>query len=173
MHTQQVGEAHADGLHALQAEFYTEHLMIQGEIVSVDLRISDHLNSSADTIHIRPIYAERHDGSRIHVNVAHASITKAHLLFILPMLEPDPTPRADNPAWAFTMTRPVWAALGRYQVNGKVHTEAGRAARQVLRAFEQKQFFPITDGVVSMPDGSERGYPTVIVNRSHLEILAI
>lgn len=173
MYAPQVGDKHAEGLHALRAEFYTEHLVMQAEIVSADARLSDHLNSSIDTIHVRPLHTERFDGTRIHINVTHASIAKAHLLFIFPLTEPETGSRTDNSAWMFTLTRPVWGAVGRYQISGKIHTEVGRDPRQLLRSFDEKQFFPITDGAVLMPDDSVRYHPTVLVNRAHMEILAI
>jgi hypothetical protein len=175
MYTHNIGQAQVgDGVYVIQAEFYTEHLVIRGEITCPDMRLSDHLNSSAPHIEIRPHHVERIiTGHHIDLPGAHAHITKAHLLFTLPISEPERPPRADNVAWTWTMTRRAWANLGRYALNGKIHAEAGRDPRLILRALEHRQFIPFTESMLTLPDGSDRSAGTVIINRNNLEMLAL
>jgi hypothetical protein len=175
MHTQDMGHLQVgDGVYTIEAEFYTEHLIVRGEITSPDLRLSDHLNSSAPSIEIRPQHVERiMTGAHIDLPGAHAHVTKAHLLFTLPVSEPERPPRADNVAWTWTMTRRAWAGLGRYMMVGKIHAEAGRDPRLILRSLEHRQFLPFTECTVTMPDGSVISAGTIIINRHNLEMLAL
>jgi hypothetical protein len=62
--------------------------------------------------------------------------------------------------------------VGPYRVIGNLHTEAGRDPHIALRAFD-KQFLPLTDVIVSYPDGATREYPAIIVNREHVDFLAL
>jgi hypothetical protein len=56
---------------------------------------------------------------------------------------------------------------------GKIHAEAGRDPRLILRTLEHRQFLPFTECTATMPDGSVRNAGTVIVNRHNLEMLAL
>jgi hypothetical protein len=175
MFTQDTGHPRVgEGIYTIEAEFFTEHFVVRGEITCPDMRLSDHLNSSAPSIEIRPQYVERiMTGSHIDLPGAHAHLTKAHLLFTLPISEPERPPRADNVAWTWTMNRRAWAGLGRYTLVGRIHAEAGRDPRLILRSLEHRQFLPFTESTLTMPDGSARSAGTVIINRHNLEMLAL
>ena len=71
------------------------------------------------------------------------------------------------------VTRRCWGAVGRYSLVAKVQSEAGRDPRVVLRSLEEKQFLPLNEVAITFPDNVVRDYPAVIVNRFHLELLAI
>lgn len=163
-----------DGLHVVEAEFYTENLVIRGEMTIPETRLSDHLNSNASSVDIRPFHVEQLP-SRRHIDLpgAFGHLTKAHLLFVLPLSEPQGPPRAMNEAWEWKMTRRCWGAVGRYSLVAKVQSEAGRDPRVILRSLEEKQFLPLNEVAITFPDNVVRDYPTVIVNRYHLELLAI
>jgi hypothetical protein len=175
LQTQNAGQDFSqEGLYRIEAEFTTQHFVIRGEITSPDMRLSDNLNGSAGTVEIRPTYAQRTpSGAHIDLPDAHAHVTKAHLLFCVPISEPDRPPKADNVAWTWTMTRRAWAGLGRYTLAGKVHADSIRDPRLILRALDHRQFFPFTEATLTSPDGTVRTYDTVIVCRMSLEVLAL
>ena len=79
---------------------------------------------------------------------------------------------ASNPAWKPTTGQRCWAGIGPYRVIGIIHTDAGRDPSISLRLLD-KQFVPLTDTSVVFPDGSTHAYPTVIINRYHLDVLAL
>jgi hypothetical protein len=56
---------------------------------------------------------------------------------------------------------------------GKIHAEVGRDPRLILRSLEEKQFLPFTEVTITNPDRTTRECHTVIVNRSHFEMLAL
>lgn len=167
---QQVGEE----VFTIEAEFVTEHLKIWGELRSPEGRLSDHLNSSSTSIEIQPFSVERvFSGEQIELAGSHAHITKDHLLFIVPITEPDDRPNGNNGAWTRLMAKRCWAAFGRYSLSGIVHVEAGWDPRLMLRSLSQKQFIPFTEVTIGNPDGTSREHRTAIVNRACLELLAL
>src|SRR5579859_9279 len=91
LYAREISQADVEqGLYTLEAEFVTEHLVIRGELSSPEGRLSDHLNSSTQSVEIRPTTVQRiFTGDRIDLAGAHAHVTKAHLLFIVPIAEPE------------------------------------------------------------------------------------
>ncbi len=163
-----------EGLYTVEGEFVTEHLCVRGELKGPNTRLSDHLNSSTSSVLVRPSGVVRlTTGATIDLAGSHAAISKAHLLFVVPLSEPARPRREENSAWKRTSAKRAWAGLGRYSLSGKVHTEVWRDHRLVLRDLEQKQFLPFTDVTVTYPDCSAREFETVIVNRAHIELLAL
>ncbi len=175
MYAKEISQQYVDeGLNTLTADFITEHLAIRGEISTPEGRLSDHLNGSATSIDIRPSSVQRvfADGE-IDLAGAHAHITKAHLLFVVPLTERGAQVNRDEARWQWTMTKRCWAAFGRYGLVGKIHAEVGRDPRLILRSLEEKQFLPFTEVTITYPDGTTRDCDAVIVNRSHFEMLAL
>lgn len=163
-----------EGLFVIEAEFFTEQFVIRGEIISPELRLSDHLNSSTMTLELRPSSVQRSaNGLRVNMAGRSAFLSKAHLLFVLPMVEPGAGSGAENLDWMSTVTQTCLAGLGRYSLLGKLHMEAGRNPRLFLRSLEQRQFLPFTDVRLTLPDGSVRDYPAAVVNRLQMELLAL
>jgi hypothetical protein len=70
------------------------------------------------------------------------------------------------------VTRDCRLGVGPYEITGKVHTEPGRDVRVSLRVLD-RQFLPVTQATLRFPDGVERGYPVVLVNRNHVDVLAL
>ena len=171
---QSVEEAYLDeGLCTIEAEFFTEHLVVRGEVTSPEVRLSDHLNSSTSTFEVDPSRIHRTlGGSRADFKGSSAYINKSHLLFVLPIDETVAV-RPAHDSWSQTITQRCWAALGRYALVGKVHMEATRNPRFFLRSLERRQFLPFTDVRLTFPDGTTRDYPAVIVNRFQMELLAL
>ncbi|GAC1398612.1 MAG: hypothetical protein NVSMB52_12130 [Chloroflexota bacterium] len=162
-----------DGLSTIEAVFFTEHFVIRGAITTPETRLSDHLNSSTTTIEIQPSSMQHiSTGQGVDSPLGYAYITKAHLLFIAPLQEPSP-PTAPNISWARTCIHSCWAGIGRYSLTGKVHTEAERSTRLALRAQDQRQFLAFTGVALVKPDRGVSHYPTIIVNRHHLEVLVL
>jgi len=161
------------GLFTSEALFFTEHFVIRGQVVSPERRLSDYLNSSLTSVEIRPRSVQRIlSGGGVDLGNSHAHLTKAHLLFIMPIDEPEP-PSSDPSSLRPTTQRRCWAAFGRYTLKGKMHAEHNRESRLILRSLERNQFIPFTDVSVTYPDGQTHEYATVIVNRAHLEVLAL
>jgi hypothetical protein len=174
MQAQNLDLGPTEGVHTIEGEFVTENLMICGELSGPDTRLSDHLNSSTANIVIRPSGGARLSPSgSVDLVGSHAAINKAHLLFVVPLREPERPSGHDNAAWKATQPRRAWIGLGRYTVTGKVHTEAWRGAHLVLRDLEQKQFVPLTDVTVTHPDGTTRDLRALIVNRARVELFAL
>ena len=164
----------AEGLYAIEAAFYTDHLVIRGEIISPDMRLSDHLNSSVPSVEVRPLSMHRIDsGSRVDFPSSHAHIYKAHLLFILPVSEPARPDRHNNAAWTRTTVKRCWAGVGRYTVHGQIHVEMGRDQRHILRSLDHRQFIPVTSATMVLPDGQVQDCNAIIVNRNALEMVAL
>src|SRR5437588_10866204 len=120
-----VNPAHGEA-RGIEGEFYSEHFVIRGEVSSPETRLSDHLNGSTATFELTPTLVQRSvSGLRVNVAGSHAYIAKSHLLFVIPLLEPDRS-STENSAWARTITHTCWAGFGRYSLVGKIHMEAGR-----------------------------------------------
>lgn len=164
----------SEGLYTSEAVFFTEHFVIRGQVVSPERRLSDYLNSSLVSAEIRPKSVQRIlTGGGVDLTRSHAHITKAHLLFIIPVAEPDPVPGDAKGSLPVTTVRRCWAALGQYTLTGRIQAEPNRDSRLILRSLERNQFIPFTDVLVTYPDGQTHEYSTIIVNRAHLEVLAL
>jgi hypothetical protein len=163
-----------DGIHTLEAEFYTEHFVIRGRVVTPERRLSDYLNSTLANAEVRLAHIERAGtGGHIPFGDAHAQITKLRVLFVIPMAEPRLADKGDNVAWRWTMKYRCWTAVGRYSVQGYVHADTARDPIQIMRSLEHQQFMPMTDVAIVLPDGSTRDYPAVLVHRQHVDLVAL
>ncbi|MGH2443162.1 MAG: hypothetical protein ACRDFX_08370 [Chloroflexota bacterium] len=163
-----------EGLHTIEAEFFSTEYVMRGEIISPEARLSDHLNSSTETLELRPLRVQRtSNGQQINISGTNAYITKSHVLFVLPLREPRSPQNAENDPRTATMSHTCWIGLGRYSLLGKVHMDAGRNPRLFLRSFEQRQFLPVTDARLTLPDGTVRAFPAIVVNRMSIEVLAL
>ena len=78
------------GVFAFTTEFYTEHFLVHARLSSPERRLSDHLNGSVASVDIRPISAlQLGTGVAAELGRTHAQITKARILFVVPIAEPD------------------------------------------------------------------------------------
>lgn len=160
-------------VYSFMAEFLTDQRAIRAELTSPEIRLSDHLNSSTTSVDIRPS-SVTHGALGPHIDLPGTSalLTKALVRLVIPIAEPERPRGAGNAAWKPTVQRNCWMGIGAYRVDGTIHTEAGRDPHRVLRLLD-KQFLPVTRATVSYPDGTSHEYDTVIVNRFHLDMLAI
>ena len=94
------------------------------------------------------------------------------MLFVVPLQEPERPAHAANAAWKPTMPRRCWAGLGPYTLSGTIHIQQGHDPAAHVRLFD-KQFLPLTQARIKFPDGTVSTYGTVIVNRFHLDVVAI
>lgn len=159
------------GLYTLAAEFFTEYRVIRAELTSPEMRLSDLLNSSTEGVNVRPSVVREGTGP---VDLAGASgqLTKVRLLFVVPTREPTRLRIVENTSWKPTVKRPFWAGIGPYTLAGSMHAESDYDPSVAIRLLD-KQFLPLTEVTVQFPDGRTASYPTVIVNRSHLDLLAM
>lgn len=163
----------ADDLCTIEADFFTEHFVLRGTVTTPENRLSDHLNGSTTTIEIQPSRIHHvSTGEVVNTSLGYAYVTKAHLLFIVPIKEPDRTGTYGS-AWTRTDQYTCWAGLGRYSLAGRIYMEADRSPRLAMRSLEQRQFLPISSVRLSLPDGSSQEYDTILVNRFHLELLIL
>ena len=161
------------GIYAFTSEFYTEHFVVQAKLSSPERRLSDHLNGALATVDVRPISAMQvGTGEAADLARSHAQITKARVLFVIPIAEPDRPAGQNNAAWKATSKYGAWAGVGPYSISATIHTDAGRDPQIALRLLD-KQFLPFTGVSILFPNGETRKYPTIIVNRQHLDLLAL
>jgi hypothetical protein len=161
------------GLYAMEAEFFSEYLVVNACLSSPDMRLSDHLNGSAAAVEIRPGSVEHgRTGAQIGLEDTFGSLAKARVLFVIPIREPVRPPTSKNVAWKRTIPRWCWGSVGPYRFVGKFHTEADQDPRLHLRTLTQ-QFVPLTDVTLTFPDGSTRFCRVILFNRSQLDLLAI
>jgi hypothetical protein len=161
------------GVYAFTSEFYTEHFVVQARLSSPERRLSDHLNGSLKTVDVRPISAlQVSTGVAADLARSHAQLTKARILFVVPIAEPDRPSGQSNAAWKVTSKYGGWAGVGPYSISGTIHTDAGRDPQIALRLLD-KQFLPFTGVSITFPDGETRSFPTIIVNRQYLDLLAL
>jgi hypothetical protein len=173
MYTRDLGQpAAGEGLHKMEAQFLTEHLVIHAEVTSAETRMSDYLNGSSRSVEVQPIDVRLLTGSGRDLSNTMAHLTKAQLMFVIPLMEPEVRER-DSSSWSWYLKYRCWAAMGHYHVVGNVHAENYRDPRLLLRALEQRQFLPFSDAELTYPDGRVVTYPAVIVNRWHLEVLSV
>jgi hypothetical protein len=174
MYVQDTGQRFPmEGLNFIEAEFITEHLSIIGEVRSPELRLSDHLNGSAPSVEIRPRSVMHGNRKRVDLTKTVADLTKSQLMLVIPQKEPERRSGPSSSQWAHYVTGTCWAALGEYELEGHVHVEAHRDPRLLLRALEQRHFLPFSNVTLTYPHGETRQVPVVIVNRWHLEVLAV
>jgi len=163
-----------DGLYRMEGEFFTEHFIIRGELTTPERRLSDHLNGSTATFQLNLTSVLRSvSGLRVNVAGSLAYVSKSHLLFVLPREDADPDDRTQREGWTATIDQTCWIGLGRYSLLGRVHMDAKRDPRFFMRSLEQRQFVPLTSARLTYPDGTMREYPVVLVNRFHMELLAV
>lgn len=161
------------GVFAFTSAFYTEHFVIQARLSSPERRLSDHLNSSVTTVDVRPVSAlQISTGVEADLSKSHAQLTKARILFVVPVIEPERPTGQSNAAWKATSKYDAWAGVGPYSIGGTIHTDAGRDPQIALRLLD-KQFVPFTAVTIMFPDGETRNFPTIIVNRQYLDLLAL
>jgi hypothetical protein len=174
MYTRELGQQGAgEGLNRMEAEFVTEHLTIQAEVTSPETRMSDFLNGSARSIEVQPLRVRKRSGSVHDLSDTMVGLTKSKILFVVPILEPEPFERGDGRTPSWYVKYKSWAAVGPYHMEGYVHAENYRDPRLLLRALEQRQFLPISDVNLTYSDGTTVQKPTIIVNRWHLELLSV
>lgn len=162
-----------NGVYAFTSEFYTEHFVVQTKLSSPERRLSDHLNGSLATVDVRPVSAlQLSTGVAADLGRTHAQLTKVRILFVVPITEPERVSGQSNAAWKATSKYAAWAGVGPYSISGTIHTDAGRDPQIALRLLD-KQFLPFTGVTIMFPDGDTKSFPTVIVNRQHLDLLAL
>lgn len=161
------------GVYAFTSEFYTEHFVVRAKLSSPERRLSDHLNGLVASVDIRPMSAlQLTTGVEADLAKSHAQITKARVLFVVPITEPERPTGQSNAAWKVTSKYNAWAGVGPYSITGTIHTDAGRDPQIALRLLD-KQFLPFTAVTITFPDGEIKKLPTIIVNRQHLDLLAL
>lgn len=161
------------GLHPFTSEFYTEHYVVKARLLCPERRLSDHLNGAVGTVDVRPLSAVHVDTEvETPLGRSFAQLNKGRILFVVPVSEPDRPTNGSNAAWKVTAKYEAWAGIGRYSIDGTIHTDAGRDPQIALRLLGA-QFLPITGPTITFPNGEARNFPTVIINRQHLDILAL
>src|SRR5947209_10007751 len=91
------------GVFAFTTEFYTDHFLVQAKLSSPERRLSDHLNGSVASVDIRPVSAlQLKTGVSAELGRTYAQITKARILFVVPISEPDRPSGQSNAAWKAT-----------------------------------------------------------------------
>ena len=157
----------------LRAMFYTDELTLTAEIASPDTRLSDYLNSSLSTLDIRPILVRwNRTGSSVDLSAPHAILEKDHVLFVTPIAEPLRYGLSDSDSRRRMATLPCWASLGPYTLTGMIYLDAERDPRTALRLLD-KQFLPLTEVTLATASDEVREYGALIVNRKHLDMLAL
>jgi hypothetical protein len=157
----------------LSALFHTDELTLTAELLTSDTRLSDYLNSSLSTVDVRPLQVRRNrTESSIDLDAPHAIMEKDHILFVIPVSEPSRMTMQGHHEWRQMTKLPCWASLGPYTLTGTIHLDSDRDPRVALRLLD-KQFLPITDVKLTTVTGEERDYSAVIVNRTHLDMLAL
>ncbi|HEX8919239.1 MAG TPA: hypothetical protein VF898_12105 [Chloroflexota bacterium] len=161
------------GPNSFSADFFTEYRIVRAELRSPEMRLSDHLNSTAGTVDMRPCDAiQSAGGFKVDLDGTHGTLTKSRILFVIPISEP-PRPAGNaNGAWKSTVTRSCWAGVGPYRLSGNIHTEAARDSTIALRQIDT-QFIPLTDTTITFPDGTTRECSAIFINRAHLDLLTI
>lgn len=161
------------GVWTFTSAFYTDHLVVQARLSSPERRLSDHLNGSRSTVELRPLSVwQRATGRTTEPAPSHGQLTKSRILFVVPLAEPDRPSGRRHAAWRATSQYHGWASVGPYSLHGTIHTDAGRDPQLALRLLDQP-FLPVTGVTITFPDGQTHAVPTVIVNRHHLDLLAL
>lgn len=163
----------ADDLHSYEAGFQTDYLLVDAVVTSSELRLSDHLNSSAPTVDVRPRFVRQvRTGGLINLDGTCGELAKSSVLFVVPTSEPDRPHGPTNHAWKKTKLRECWIAMGAYVIKGTVHSDVGNDARIAVRSLN-KQFMAVTDAVVTDPSGDSQQHSILIVNRNRVDLLVV
>jgi hypothetical protein len=175
MWTQDVDDVLLDeGICTIEAEFLTSDLLIRARVTSPEARLSDHLNSSTSMLELQPSRVERLTTRQtIDVSSHTAYLSKAHLVAVLPIDEPEGQMAEGPTAWKGTISQNCRAALSGYTLAGRLHMDADRNPRLFLRSLEQRQFVPLTDARLTYPDGAVRECATIVVNRHQIHLLVL
>jgi len=161
------------GPNHFSADFFTEYRIVRAELTSPEMRLSDHLNSTADTVDMRPSAAtQNHTGAAIDLGGTRGTLTKSRVLFVIPLSEPAPLDQAETGIWKSMVTRRCWAGIGPYRISGNIHTEGARDSSIALRQIDT-QFIPLTDATITFQDGTVRECGAVFLNRAHIDLLTI
>ena len=162
------------GTKTLIAEFHTHELTVGAQIDSPEGRLSDHLNGSVSMVAVQPLYVtQNRTGESIELETSHAIIEKDHVLFVVPIAEP---PRPSGPgtiSWRRTNTLPCWASIGPFKVNGTIHLDAERGDPRIALRLIDRRFLPLTNVRMTGANGETREYSAVLVNRTHIDMLAL
>src|SRR5947209_1790931 len=77
-------------IHRFKAQFYMDHLVLAAELVSPEMRLSDHLNSSVPWVDVEP-GAVRHltSSALMDLKGAHGPVNMSKLLLVVPVSEPE------------------------------------------------------------------------------------
>ena len=162
-----------EGLYLCTAEFFTEHTTIHAEIKSPEMRLSDHLNSSARSVDVRPFsLTERASGGQVELGGSYARVIKDRVLFAVLCTEPARPPRDSNPAWKSTVQRRCWASAGGYRIAGTIHLEPGKDVHTALRTLT-RQFVPITNATVTTHGRQIGSYQTLLINQDRVDMIAV
>jgi hypothetical protein len=159
------------GLNTFLADFYSDYRRIRASLVSPEIWLSDHLNSSSTAIDVQPLFAQRHGTQQSDLSQSRAQISKSRVLFVVPLSEPNDA-GSKAVAWRPTDRHRCWAALGPYQLMGEIYSEPGRDPHIAIGQMG-RQFIPLTGVTLYCPDGSIEHHNTILVNRTHLDVLAI
>lgn len=159
------------GLHTFLADFYSDYRRIRASLISPEMRLSDHLNGSSTTVDVEPLFAQGRGTPESDLSQSRAQISKSRVLFVVPLSEPHHAGRR-TVAWRPTARHRCWAALGPYQLMGLLHVEPDRDPHIAIGQMA-RQFLPLTGVNLYCPDGTMEHFNAVLVNRSHLDVLAI
>lgn len=99
-------------------------------------------------------------------------MTKASILLAIPIAEPARPQQRDYAAWRPTAKLACWAGVGAYRVWAWIHTENGRDPHMALRLLD-KNYVPVTDVTITLPNGSTREVSTVLFKRSRPDVLTL
>lgn len=160
-------------LNVYTAEFFLPDWIVRADLTSSEARISDHLNSSLEHVDVR-VTAVGPGGESGGFIFAQSSgyLAKDRILFVIPLVEPPRAAGIENAAWVPTIQRRCWIGLAACRLVGTIHTEAGRDPQVALRQ-HAKQFIPLTDVSLTLPDGSTRTCDAVILNRERIDVVAM
>jgi hypothetical protein len=165
-----VQDQYGRALYVFIADFYSDYRRVRATLVSPEYRLSDHLNGSATSIDVEPLFAQAHGKPLSDLTQTRAQISKSRVLFVVPVTEPHGNTGSPD-AWRETAEHRCWAALGPYNLMGALYTEPGRDPHIAL-VQRGKQFVPLTGVSLYCPDGTMEQHSVLLVNRAHLEVLA-
>lgn len=159
------------GLNTFTADLYSDYRRVRAILASSESRLLDHLNDSQTTIDVEPVFAQGHSRRQSDLTSTRTQISKTRVLFVVPLAG-----RSRNHGkaivWHPSARHRCWAALGPYNVMGLLYADAGPDPH-IARGRTGNQFIPLTGVTLYCPDGSIEHHNTLLVNRAHLDILAI
>jgi hypothetical protein len=161
-----------DGVNSFTADFYLEQWVVRATLTTPEARLSEHLNSSTQSLEIWPVDVERGNGDTLDLGGSFAQLNKARLLFVVPLSEPEHARGAGNIAWQRTTAHQCLVGIGPYTVSGNIHVEHGRHPIIGMRLLD-KQFIPVTEATLTYPHGTKCAYDAIIVNRAYLDMMVL